>query len=705
MHWRGNLRNLGAKMVAGYEIKLSNRFDVLATIDPEELENPAYSINVDKKSSSDKKCKMDEAKGAWKPKSKYRSRQDEVKMETSNSKFDRDIEMSIKSINVLYLKTKTQILLLEWLILNNVDFQNMANKMPETESMSLLEEPSQDEGGQKEFECPAKNCNKTYRFKKTLENHVKKHHDSELEESFNPPEASTQDDSDVFMTPCSSGMRKRKTRDDDDSDGEGGEKEKAKRLDSIREEESDNLGSDDFRLLDDSVEVANTQDVHLAMKAALEEAEKAEVEVDVEELDESLRREEAMDMEVMKKKLKTKDDLLHVRNATLAEQEAEIGELKIVKDQLTSSIKKVRGERDDMKKMAKKELEEKEEKIKEMMSKINEMSKRGASPGKEAMKEDMEKATEKMKTMANRINNLSKDLKNANKDRRKAEVDNSSYEKMKASLERTTLEMEDIKRDMETYKREVAKANKKIPCQKKECNNPRDCEFSHHLRYEIRSEPKEEKWEKRVPCRFQSYPGGCFKTAEECKFLHTDGGAAGRREGGRDLSVEIISEAGPSWAVHTREGTGRRPPMKKMRASQGNERGVGEVPSQPAPERMRTMSSRRNSATSSVNSGGPARMRGESRSRTPRTPTTREERRWTKSRSRSNSRERRQNPRGMGQVPPRHQVQDPRTARPRSDRDQERQEYSRQDQGPPRSRPERDQERMEYPRQRYQGRK
>ena len=36
----------------------------------------------------------------------------------------------------------------------------------------------------------------------------------------------------------------------------------------------------------------------------------------------------------------------------------------------------------------------------------------------------------------------------------------------------------------------------KIPCQKPGCNTPRECEFSHLLKYEDRSEPREENWRK-----------------------------------------------------------------------------------------------------------------------------------------------------------------------------------------------------------------
>ena len=276
-----------------------------------------------------------------------------------------------------------------------------------------------------------------------------------MDESFNPQEASTYEED--FPTQLPMSGRKRKIR-DEDSEDEGGEKSKREpRLNSIKEEDSDNL---DYKLLDESVDM-NTQDVREAAREAFRKAE--EVEVSINGLDESLEKEEAESLEEVKKKLSMKDDLLHIRNAKLAEQEAEIEESKEVNDQLNQALRKMRVEREDIKKKAKKEIDEKERLVKGMMSKLVKLEKRSPSPGKEKLKEDLEKATMKINNLTNRVTNLTKDLKNATKDRRKAEVDTGNYEKMRTSLEKTMLEMEGIKRDLEEHKREKAKTLKRIP--------------------------------------------------------------------------------------------------------------------------------------------------------------------------------------------------------------------------------------------------
>ena len=639
---------------------MSNRFEILANLSQDE---------DDKKSSS-----VDDSA------SRRASYADQDREEAYISQYDEDIDLSILKINVLYCMTKSQILLLEWMMGKNVDFQ-MANKMPEIDSMSLMEEASQEEGTpsssqEKSWECPVITCTKSYRFEKHLRNHTKKVHDLELDESFNPQEASTYDED--FSTQLPVSGRKRKVRDEDSDDEERGEKPKREgRLDSIKEEDNEAL---DYKLLDDSVDM-NTQEVREAARDAIRKAEEADVSVNG--LDDSLEKEEAQNLEEARQKLKTKDDLLHIRNAKIAELEAEIEENREVNDQMTRALKKVKVEREELKRKAKKDIEEKERLIKGMMSKLVKLEKRSVSPGKDQLKDDLEKATVKINNLTNRVTNLSKDLKNATKDRRKAEMDTNNYEKMRASLERTVLEMEGIKRDLDEHKREKAKIMKRIPCTIRDCNNPRECGYSHHLRYEDRSVSKEAKWEKRVPCRFMSLPGGCNKSAEECKFLH-EGVTQMRRDARRmerGQSVEFLSEAGPSWADPAQDRA-RKPPAKKRRGGadgqnydQGNEDGVRERPRRLTPN----WPSRRSSVASSGSAGGPSTTtttptrRSRAESKTP------ESTRWsTRSRSplRSRSRSR--------QDPPRHQARGqggsgarPRTASRYRSEPRPRRDYSR----------------------------
>ena len=116
-------------MVKNWSLKLANRFEVLSNLSQEEED--------DKKSPSTLKPNA----------SCNASKVDQAEEEACISQYDKDIDMSILTINVLYCKTKSQILLLEWMMFKNGDFQ-MANKMPEVDSMSLMDEPSQEEVSQ-----------------------------------------------------------------------------------------------------------------------------------------------------------------------------------------------------------------------------------------------------------------------------------------------------------------------------------------------------------------------------------------------------------------------------------------------------------------------------------------------------------------------------------------------------------------------------
>ena len=162
----------------------------------------------------------------------------------------------------------------------------------------------------------------------------------------------------------------------------------------------------------------------------------------------------------------------------------------------------------------------------------------------------------------------------------------------------------------------MAKARKKIPCNKPGCNSPRECEFSHLLKYEDRSEPRDEHWRKRIPCRYYNNPEGCKYTSEECAYSHERRNGEERRVGDerrRSPSLEVVEEIERN--ERRSERFQRVPPPKRRRytsnwrneeeASEeqsGNGAGAGGRPHHSAPGQQQT--SRRNSMSSSGNVGG-----------------------------------------------------------------------------------------------------
>ena len=77
--------------------------------------------------------------------------------------------------------------------------------------------------------------------------------------------------------------------------------------------------------------------VAIIMKQA--EQNMVNLDMNVEDPDESMRRDEERDVKSLEDKLKIKDNLLHIRNAKLMEKEGEIAELKEIIDQKVRQIK------------------------------------------------------------------------------------------------------------------------------------------------------------------------------------------------------------------------------------------------------------------------------------------------------------------------------------------------------------------------------
>ena len=503
------------------------------------------------------------------------------------------------------------------------DFQSMASRFPQ-DSLSLLTDqksPELEEGSQmsqpsqasqeKEWECPWIACNKVYKFEKGLQNHIKRVHDGKddlLEGANNHREVSKTDE--VFSEEDDYGRKRKWEELDDYSDNEEeekGERTKA-RLVSIREEdEFPENGSVDMGLLDSSPR--STQEIHDVAKRAYAKAEK--VDVDVGLMDDSAE-EERLDLEELKKTLKSKESLLNIRNSELAEFEAKIEELKESHEILESSLTKVQNSRAEEMRKARAEMEVRDKVIKELRSKnLAKTNQRAKSPAKEKLKDELSRSSTKMVELAGRIEKLQTDLKKSQAEKKKAEIDAKKYERMKISLDETMLEMDNIKRDLEEYRKEMAKARKKIPCTKPGCNTPRECEFSHLLKYEDRSEPRDPSWRKNVPCRYFNHPDGCKYSSEECSFSHERRNGDERR---RSPSLEILEEtAGPSERRQDRFQ--RVPPPKRRRFTtswreeaerkeemSGNGSGAGGRPHHSALGQHQN--SRRNSMSSSGNVGG-----------------------------------------------------------------------------------------------------
>lgn len=568
-------------------------------------------------------------------------------MEPSMTEDYINLHLTRTRIKILVEKTKLNKLLLNLIddneSGNDSDFQ-MASQaedsmllMAEQETQEDPQEAasqevlSQEEGpSQNEWKCPK--CTKRYKHEKTMRNHLEKVHgmmDDSIqsidERAFAPNQSSTHESAVDLVD-----ERKRKRSDDEESE-DGGEKPKGRARMSTIDEEIDD------RILDDTMEGpgfrTSTQGLRNEAAEEYERAERNAIVMDEQEgedLDASINRDRDKALANLEKKIKQKDDLLHNRCAKLADREAEIAELNELNDQKERLLFK-----------ANREIQEKDKKIQEMWKKLAEEKKRGASqnrisPEKEKLKDDVVKGTAHVKCLNGRVENLKRELDEAKKTIRRQGNDEKAYEKVRISLENTLMKLSAMEEKVEDYERERAKLLKRIPCTRPDCRRGNDCENSHKLRYEDRSEPKVNNWRKTILCKFFAQ-GYCEKSDEECNFIH-DGGYSGgarrriesvgsnedsfnnymnqrfkvARQDSVDSSIEVVEErkvnGGQKNSMAARDGANRYS-EPRLAVALPDGRGFKRQNSVPAAKRRRTESTSSSNGASFSGNGQGASLR------------------------------------------------------------------------------------------------
>ena len=443
---------------------------------------------------------------------------------------DLDYRLKLTKFNINKLRVRTQACINTCRLLN---LYNMLGEFQMSASFSQdMEYQSQDsqgnsssqeeslQGGKGNWKCPK--CPKGYQSQKTLKNHLEKKHGVKGEE-LGYEENSQAMAVDEPVDEATGGARKRKDRDDDS--GDEGAKPRA-RLETISEE-VENLN---LNLLDDTfsspMKEQSTQGLVSEAARLYEEAER--IEVNIEEAasaNDSIEADKDKALDDYEKKLKLRDSILHSRNALIAQREAELAEARELIEIRERTIKK-----------NKKEIEDKTKEVEAMAARLNEVEERMVvlerkkenSPEKEVLKESIQKSNEAIRHLKNRVVNLSTDLQNANKSVRRSENDIKCQEKLKENFEHTLRKLSEVESELDEFKKEKAILQKRIPCTLKDCQKGRNCVYSHQLAYEEKTEPKEKNWRKRVACRFFMSPEGCFKTDEECNFIHPRGEPAAK---------------------------------------------------------------------------------------------------------------------------------------------------------------------------------
>ena len=415
-----------------------------------------------------------------------------------------------------------------------------------TESQSQPQSQSQSQGLTQEggvWVCPKQGCDKKYKKEKTLKAHIENKHggcaeeakvvepvagpsgankiDDSLDESSFAPSRSSTHESAVTLADDRADRKRNRSGNSDDGEGDDG-KPRAKKLGLIDEE---GLNLD---LLDDTFERegvrSSTQGILSEAAEVISRAERVVVELEEpmggEDPDDSMNRANEKALTEMEEKLRLKDDMLHNKNSKLAEVEAELEEAREINDEKERLIRKASEDLKQMekrveevnRKLAAAEAARKGEKIKPVKASIN-------SPGKDQLKQQLEKQNRTIECLTRRAENVKKDLDLARRNLRKQETDSTTYQKLQVSLEQTLRRLDEAEQELEKLKKERSILMKKIPCKMEGCNRGRTCENSHSLRYDNRTEPRDNNWRKTVLCRYY-LQGRCDKTDDECNFIH-----------------------------------------------------------------------------------------------------------------------------------------------------------------------------------------
>ena len=430
--------------------------------------------------------------------------------------------------------------------INALRFQisKMANADADN-SMSLLESPNSkpvmsqevNDDGVTVFKCTT--CNMSYKQLKRLQTHLKKVHNIsiDLDETvtsgnFSPKMFSTCEDA-VQPSPkqeskdsklvdytdmVESEKEKPKTgvkRERETSDDEGElhayrmEKEKrAKVLEELEHQFDDNDMSD--LTLNAALNKAEendpspTQAMTEKLSQAIADAEGKIHELEKQNLDDSIEKDDKEIKTSLQKQLELKNNLLNCKEEqiiTLYEQIAEKEKQISEKDKTIESL----GKSIQNKKLL---IKEKEKELGEVMKKAKNITKAaGKSPSKENLKEKCLKHERSIQNLQGRLKNV---MESNSKD-------NPAIAKLEQTVDRQIKEIEHMRETMAVFEAREAKFKRKIPCGDTPCKLGRkDCPYSHDLEYK----KPVERGNKQYLCKY--FAGtGCNLDESQCRFSHS----------------------------------------------------------------------------------------------------------------------------------------------------------------------------------------
>lgn len=510
---------------------------------------------------------------------------------------------------------------------DNLSFQRkMADNMANV-SVSLLENEKSGEIELGPSQAKETNtwvctfCAKSYTRKGWLNKHMESEHGDQLngtcdttmsESQFNPIRNSTTEEV-VKENSTVRGVVRRREDDDEVESEEARTLRMRVKLEDI-EERVEN--SHENNIEDESDKEEDESETQAIMKKALESKEAAEkfLQSFSEEslnLDKSLDEDRDKQINQLKRMLKDKDKLLHIKNGKFVELEITNGEMGDEIDRLQKEISKMIAN---------------EARLKEQMDRLvdrtdNITKKTGLSPSKIQLKSTVLTMTETCDDLRAKIKHLEELLLLEKREVVKVKREAESMIKVKTSLEEAIAEQDNLKEEVEKKDKVISQLKKKIPCEDKECTKGKKCAFAHHLNDRARSKSRIRADAKRSLCHYFK-AGYCRNTEEECKFGHfasnrgrdDDRGRSRQRNGDRNdgsrrsekskdnltgfyssiSSMEDSSKGEVSRKNYSRdESTRSEERFDRFRNDRSGRGGAGRIPSPERSDRYRQESSRR----------------------------------------------------------------------------------------------------------------
>ena len=403
-------------------------------------------------------------------------------------------------------------------------FQSKMAEGKANESVSLLEEDKSAESElgptqAKEVEkwtCTF--CARPYARKGWLTKHMEAEHGDQLngtcdttlsESQFNPIRNSTTED--VVKGNSKGRDRVRRREDEEEIESEEARSLRMRvKLEDIEERVENSQGVMETES-DKEEDEGETQAV---IKKALEAKEAAEKFLqsfsdDSLNLDKSLDEDRDKQINQLKRMLKDKDKLLHIKNGKFVELEITNGEMADEIDRLQKEISKMIAN---------------EARLKEQMDRLVERTdtitmKTGASPSKIQLKSSVLMMTETCDDLRAKIKYLEECLLLEKREVVRLKREAESMIKVKTSLEEAIAEQDNLKEEVEKKDKLISQLKKKIKCEDKNCDKGKKCGFAHHLNDRKRSQSRMRADMKRTLCVFYE-AGYCRNSEENCNYGH-----------------------------------------------------------------------------------------------------------------------------------------------------------------------------------------